>query len=1142
MSQKDIWREFITAQSKILEYKSRPFRIDFNSIDFQKSKEISVAIDQEVFKNTFKKEVESVFKMKNFDFNNGYILADSKVADKITQEELNGLSKFAEICYVDFNVNPVIDGFIYNKNANIDEKLEEVIGELSRNYGFKKYGQIFLTHNQKEQLSKLEEISFTNKAAAIFQIKPSIPYIISTFYKSINSTQNNNRIAVEGELHHDVIEFLNQYYNLMMTSQILKFKFENEEDLLLNIEKLEKKGVEFSKNEIPYLKIKYTPVDYEKYGTDLNFEYNRLRRDLKKYLPSNNFTFSYTTKYLLLKNNNEKDINLSTISEDSFWSKLYSEIHGDKYQISKENRTISFEFESEEEYNEKLLEIKTIPYLDVYDRRENQKCKYVIKVNSGLHELQKELAKKFPSLSTKLVANGEKLIFRNFYKRSNKTEILSRLSNKLDEIIDESTFNFTINETFQEKYLCEENFELKVEQEEEKLSNLLKEEFYFEFEKKKYYLGKLHKVNYPEVTFIVEEDKQEEVKNNIKNVKFEYIVPDLKGEKDKVKRLEDTVLKLESDFKLPNDNAKEFLYDSSKAKPINDIENLLNKFSDQWKLFEDNLFSKSLNDSQREAVFKALYSEELAIIQGPPGTGKSTAIAEIIWQHIRLNQNQKILLTSETNLAVDNAIDRLKNNKNNLVKPVRFGNSENLESEGYFYSLDAMKKWKEGKSTQGNAVSHWLENISNRIDNQESSIVNDKLLLWKKHLLNPSSETKDLFFDKYLKFTNLIGATGSSIGKLNSENKWTSFFRAYLNVFYKNDYENNDFKNCNKVNIDFDTIIMDEASKATPPELALPVLFGKKSIIVGDHRQLPPMVDGEKIKDVLKSIDENKLADTLSNKVFETSQFERLFENIDQSLKGTFNTQYRMHPDINDVIAQFYVEDGGLFCGLPLDKAEHNDFNKWNSRYHGLSFKNFISPDTHTIWVNINSPEIKEGTSRINIGEIKAINNVLKAIKFSDGKGEFDNWLEKFPIEERQIGVVSFYGKQIQLINKMIKENHSDLPIRLSTVDKFQGMERNIMIVSMVRSNKLAQNIYQSEDFDLYPELGFEQQSSLGFAESPNRLNVALSRARRLLIIVGNAEHFCKKEIYKNVYDTIANKGKIIDAELLNYEIERYEQ
>nr|MBA3987037.1 hypothetical protein [Flavobacteriales bacterium] len=61
---------------------------------------------------------------------------------------------------------------------------------------------------------------------------------------------------------------------------------------------------------------------------------------------------------------------------------------------------------------------------------------------------------------------------------------------------------------------------------------------------------------------------------------------------------------------------------------------------------------------------------------------------------------------------------------------------------------------------------------------------------------------------------------------------------------------------------------------------------------------------------------------------------------------------------------------------------------------------------------------------------------------------------------------------------------------------------------------------------------------SLGFAESPNRLNVALSRARRLLVIVGNSDHFCRKPIYKNVYETIKTNGKIISAEELQKVIE----
>jgi superfamily I DNA and/or RNA helicase len=413
---------------------------------------------------------------------------------------------------------------------------------------------------------------------------------------------------------------------------------------------------------------------------------------------------------------------------------------------------------------------------------------------------------------------------------------------------------------------------------------------------------------------------------------------------------------------------------------------------------------------------------------------------------------------------------------------------------------------------------------------------------WKNHLKKPTTETRKLFANKYLEYVNLIGATGSSIGKLNSENKWTSFFRSYLNTFDKENFEKNDFKACNKTNISFDTVIMDEASKATPPELALPVIYGKKAIIVGDHRQLPPMIDGEEIKDLLISIGEKHLAKTLSNKEFEISQFERLFENIDESIKGTFDTQYRMHPTINKVISQFYQEDGGLSCGLPLEESYHNTFDKWDSRYHGLKFKNIITPETHTIWINVNTPEIKEGTSRVNYGEVEAIDCALTALKNCEGKTEFDFWLQEQSIEEKQIGLISFYGKQINHLEKMLIQNHNDLYkgkgkendkknlIRLSTVDRFQGMERNIIIVSMVRSNLIASSQGQ-EPSDIYGDLGYPLQESLGFAESPNRLNVALSRARRLLIIVGNSEHFCRKPIYKNVYNTIQNDGKIINAE-----------
>lgn len=1160
MSQKDVWKKYITAQSKILEHKSKPIGIDTSKEIQLDGLKLHLSIDQEIFKQVFKKEVEQIFNVQDFDFNSGYIQTSIENTANITNEKLTKLKELAEICYIEFNENPVVEGFISGNNNDIKDELKNVIGELPTSYHFKNSGLVFLTLNNWNKTSEIRGLKFSTKAGAVFQLKPSLSFLISSFYRNIEISQRDSKrnnsfkvITLTGELHQNIYELFEKHFGLEKRGNCLIFTFQNAENLKRKIEELEIIGITFSKPQENCLYIEYDNNFYETHDSDLNFEVFRLQRAFKKYFPDNPFEFSYTTEYRFDSRRLDKGIDNLERNEDVFWNKLFSEIHGENFQISQTHRTISFDFETEEDLTQKIDFIKSFSYFDIYDRGENHRYKFNIKFETGLHGVQSDLKKEFPNLNTKLIANGEKLIFRQFYQTGNKTEILARLQNQLDDFIDSESFSYKINDTFQEKYLCEENFELKVEQEEEKLSKLLREDFYFGNQKEKFYLGKLKKVDYPDLYFIVEEDKLEEVKENIVEETVKAIFPDLKGEKDKIKRLEDTVLKLDSNEKLPNENAKEFLYDSSKAKSIENIEYLLNKTSAEWQDFENNLFSKSLNESQRQAIYKSLYAEELALIQGPPGTGKSTAIAEIIWQHIRKEQKQKILLTSETNLAVDNAIDRLKNPQNNVVKPIRFGKAENLESEGYFYSLEAIEVWQKGNGTQSNTVSHWINNIVNRITIQNDEQIDSALEKWKNHLQNPNIETKSLFANKYLEYVNLIGATGSSIGKENSENKWTSFFRSYLNVFNREDYEKNNRSACNRINISFDTIIMDEASKATPPELALPVLFGKKSIIVGDHRQLPPMIDGEEIKDLLISIGEKELAETLSKKEFEISQFERLFTHIDDSIKGTFDTQYRMHPSINEVISEFYKNDSekGLQCGLPLEETYHNSFDKWDSRYHGLNFKNLITPETHTVWINVATPEIQEGTSRVNFGEIEAIDNILTVLKNSEGKNEFDKWLSNQSQEEKQIGLISFYGKQISYLERMLLQNHNDLYkgkgkdndkrnlVRLSTVDRFQGMERNIIIVSMVRSNRIAASQDQEPNYELYGDMGYQKQESLGFAESPNRLNVALSRARRLLIVVGNGEHFCRKPIYKNVFDTIQQNGKIISAEELQNVVEQ---
>lgn len=680
--------------------------------------------------------------------------------------------------------------------------------------------------------------------------------------------------------------------------------------------------------------------------------------------------------------------------------------------------------------------------------------------------------------------------------------------------------------------------------------------------------GKLIQINYPCLTFDISGDNVEKTKLLFESKTVTSIEPNLTGDIEKITRLRNSLNNILEGRNLNNPNLRDFIFDASKARPIDSIQENFNKelHCENIDDFKSHILNQRINESQIDAVIKTLLAKDLALIQGPPGTGKSTAIAEIIWQHIRIDPKERILLTSETNLAVDNAIDRIVNKNHNLVKPIRIGGESKMEMEGRQFSLEVLKRWVENENVeieeaeqsdeedglpQKIILKNWIDNIQRRI--VKSELTDDIRNLWDNTLSNPSEEIRKLFYDNYVKNCNVIGATCSSIAEksylisdLLSEkyNKNISipapFFKTYQEIFGK------------RKNIEFTTVIQDESSKATPAELSLPLIYGKKNIVIGDHRQLPPMLDKEEFMlslDFLLDRTENEVETRKIKelKIFvnqhfdemEISHFERLFDKIDVSLKGVFNLQYRMHPDINDVIKQFYIEDGGLECGLttPIDLGVDNpDMSNPASRYHGIETNDFISKDNHVIWIDTNSPELLDGTSRVNYGEVEAIREILLQLKISDSFQQYQSFWES--PEDQQIGVISFYGKQLKLLSDLKREKElKDIPIRISTVDRFQGMERNIIIVSMVRSNRIATHAKQKPDFNLYPKLGFQKQESLGFAQSPNRLNVALSRAKRLLIIVGNSELYRQKSIYDNVFNTIKNNpnSKIVKYRSLDY-------
>jgi DNA polymerase III delta prime subunit len=776
-------------------------------------------------------------------------------------------------------------------------------------------------------------------------------------------------------------------------------------------------------------------------------------------------------------------------------------------------------------------------------------------------------------------------------------------------------------------------------------------------------------------------DEQKKAKNILKlfedeNFSIENIQANLKGDEVKLSWLDEAVKKLdekrigsrEPNKKPVNPRLRDFLFDSSKATPTYELEGLDEDISrlDEYKELENRQLLQ-LNQSQKLAVLKALYAKDLCLLQGPPGTGKTTVIAELIWQHILNDSTKRLLLTSETNLAVDNALEKLMGSRNvnealspflSIIKPLRFGASSKFEEDGKKYSVERIEKWlddeyeedliyeneiasldsaeeenldnQEDDDVNNNAVQQWMKMIAQRA--QAYAIQNPKYAelvnAYCASLCSPDGITKRYFKEKYFKHANVIGSTCSSTG---SPSFAADYARVYSSAIYDKFVEKEGYKqtisdikglivaannsdnifqetalsiikkimNENNVkteeelrelldnptdnvrhflfnydlrfllrpkrpkkfdtilerlgfdsedefnqlkNIYFDTVIMDEASKATPPDLVLPLCFGKKSIVIGDHRQLPPMLNEQDFKEALLSLNDDKataLANDIDRQFVDTSQFARLIlnPNVSKSIKSVFTEQYRMHPQINDVIKQFYKNDeGGLSCGLDLTKVDSPNLSEPESRYHGFFHPGFISPNVHVLWVKVDEPEQRSDSKALyNEKEVEAVKRVLQYLKHSEGFETYmQYWDNNIRSEERrnlekEIGVISFYGQQVKCLNEIKSfARNNGMRVKLNTVDKFQGMERNIVIVSTVRSNK-----YKTMQ-------GIVPNDNPGFAKSPERLNVALSRARRLLIVVGNNEFFDHvKDIYSgnllyhNVIDEMQKHHEIIDYQTL---------
>jgi hypothetical protein len=286
--------------------------------------------------------------------------------------------------------------------------------------------------------------------------------------------------------------------------------------------------------------------------------------------------------------------------------------------------------------------------------------------------------------------------------------------------------------------------------------------------------------------------------------------------------------------------------------------------------------------------------------------------------------------------------------------------------------------------------------------------------------------------------------------------------------------------------MEYEYVIVDEAARVSPRDLMVAMAQGKRIILVGDHRQLPHIIDEE----VARQMEEGETGQS-ENVWLKKSMFQYLFSDRLKTLEDgdrfprrvTLDKQYRMHPLLGSFISRNFYER--------FDPSE-----KFESGRPASDFAHTLS-DTHgkpVVWFDV--PAVKgghqrNGTSWTRPAEATVIARQLQA------------WMRSDAGKHLSFGVISFYKAQADTIREQLKRElcgiaSDDKQLRVGTVDSFQGMEFDVVFLSMVRT--LPQNWKPKGD-----DSEKQARGLFGHLCLYNRLNVAMSRQKKLLVVVGDA-------------------------------------
>ncbi|MDN3987878.1 AAA domain-containing protein [Zwartia vadi] len=463
---------------------------------------------------------------------------------------------------------------------------------------------------------------------------------------------------------------------------------------------------------------------------------------------------------------------------------------------------------------------------------------------------------------------------------------------------------------------------------------------------------------------------------------------------------------------------------------------------------DDLLYPNLLNDSQLTALRHVLSAQDVAIIHGPPGTGKTTTLVHAILETVR--RERRVLVCAPSNTAVDLLTEKLAECG---VSVIRMGNPSRVSDLLLGHTLDArlmahpsyskMRAMRQTADQNREAASQRSWRYSLEEQQQRQLLKEEARTLFQAADDLERWMTEDVIESVQIITCTLVGASNRNIRHLT-----------------------------------FETVFIDEAAQALEPGCWIPIAKGHRIILTGDHHQLPPTVKSEKAA-------REGLRETL---------FEKCIKRQPDTAR-MLTVQYRMHEQIMGFSSERFYE-GQLVAHQSVRDAGLDAYDPRFSPDRPVEFLD-------TAGCNFLEVTLPESRSTANPEEA----NFLLA-RLTQLLAPYDHTDHEH--EPLSIGVIAPYRAQINYLIDAIEENSAlnelllNSMLSIGTVDSFQGQERDIIAISLTRSNP---------------------DGEIGFLADIRRMNVGMTRARRKLLLVGDSSTLSFNPFFAELLTYIKRMG-----------------